>query len=766
MRLGVKPAAGREKMLALLAAAFFAAVSVALFFPTLFSDKLIFGYDLLYLGLPLHAEVLRCLAAHQWPLWMPDVLGGMPGIASCNLQFAYPTDFVSCLGGLSVRAMEGLDSALPVALAGTGMFLFLRRLDRGFSASLLGGLFFALSGSQISILHGGYYNFVVGIAWVPWAFWAAHKACKENSLFAWGLCGLAFSLQILSGSTQLFAYTLPAVACFALSTARHRASETPDFGHGTAKRGWLPVVQGLGVALGLAVLLSAPQLWLTLQYIPLSAREGYTHAQFSAGSMPLSETLTWLVPGFFGWLQPTSEYFGLLPWALAAAALSAHWREQAGVRSMAALALLSFFFAQGRWTPYYSFFHHLPFIRGFRTWSRILFLLTFAVCTLAAFGWDALRTARTRTAALRGAWIFFAVALASVAMAIASGPVPALAHRPAISGPDMPTDPRQITALLAHLVWASSWTTLELSVALMVVLLLLGRRLNPGVALILALSFHACDQDQVIARFIRFVAPATAVGHPHFLEAPPPKEGLEPWRVFDHDNCYPNNDILLGYENLDGTESLPLRDYQGIMDALQARPRDWASLMNERYLFLHSKISSASAGDTVTIYQNPGAYPRAWLVGRSLTVARDEDAYRLLADPRFDPRAEVAIDRGPELGGAAPRGGVTWLERRPEAFSLDVSTDKEAALVLSNFWYPSWKASVDGRDTPVLKADGGLQAVLLTAGRHRVDFRFDAGLFYDALAACLAGLVFLFGLYRFDVQSKRSRSGDIHAPRP
>src|ERR1700677_3605796 len=94
---GLKPSPVREILHALLAVSFFSAVAIALFFPALFSRKLIYGYDVFYLGLPFHAEVQRCLAAHQWPLWMPDLLGGMPGIASCNLLFMYPTDFIGCL---------------------------------------------------------------------------------------------------------------------------------------------------------------------------------------------------------------------------------------------------------------------------------------------------------------------------------------------------------------------------------------------------------------------------------------------------------------------------------------------------------------------------------------------------------------------------------------------------------------------------------------------------------------------------------------------
>jgi hypothetical protein len=136
-------------------------------------------------------------------------------------------------------------------------------------------------------------------------------------------------------------------------------------------------------------------------------------------------------------------------------------------------------------------------------------------------------------------------------------------------------------------------------------------------------------------------------------------------------------------------------------------------------------------------------------VGRSRKVSGEDAAYRLLSDARFHPRDEVALPVDAGLAESPPRGAVHWLNRSPQAFSLAVSTDRPAALVLSNFWYPSWKATVDGRETPILRADGALQAILLNAGNHSVDFRFDPGLFYGALAACLCGLAALLGLCWF-----------------
>jgi hypothetical protein len=218
--------------------------------------------------------------------------------------------------------------------------------------------------------------------------------------------------------------------------------------------------------------------------------------------------------------------------------------------------------------------------------------------------------------------------------------------------------------------------------------------------------------------------------------------------------------MVLGYENLGGTESMGMQSYlltQEAMDPSPARWKDWLNLMNVRYIFRHSVTSPYLPGDKVGVYENRGAFPRAWLVGRSLKVSGDDAAYRLLANPGFHPRTEVALDADAGLDGTAPLGAVRWTARSPQAFSLAVSTDRAAALLVSNAWYPSWKADVDGQDAPVLKADGGLQAVLLKAGNHQVDFRFDPGLFYDALAACMAGLAFLLGLWRHDAQNRRLR---------
>jgi len=750
----------RGKNGSILAIFFLVLVPIALFWPALFFHKMLHGHDIDVGFLPFHAEIQRSLAAHQWPLWVPDLLGGMPGIGSCLLMFLYPTDLIASLAGWSMQSQLALDASVHVALAGIGMFLFLRRLDRSVSAALLGAFFFALSGSQISQIYGGFYDFVEGIALLPWVFWAVHKACGEDSPAIWSLCGVAFALQILAGATQLFTYTLAASACFALSMVwigplGARQGESAGVPGARLNR----VLLGMALALALAFLIAAPQIWLTLQYLPLTARQGYSYSSFIGGSIKFSDAINWLVPGFFGWQEPTyhggvrdsftCEYLGLLPLALATASLSLPWRRRPWVPFMLGLALSALFFAQGEWTPFYSLIQALPVLKGFRIWSRALFLATFSICTLAAFGWDALKTRMGRTRAGQGLFVFAVPALCVAAWArLHAG------DRAAMDAPGMPwltisLGVQGAISTLRQMALDSADKTLLLVPILSALLWLGPRFLGAPSMLLLVLVFHVSDQVPADLRFIHLTEPTDAAQAIRFAGPAPPKAAGEPWRIFDPDRSLPNNAMLMGYDNLYGEHAMPMAAFVKMQTALLARPdhgRTLLDLFNVRYPFVHSK---GADGDLVTIHENQSAYPRAWLVTRILKASTNDDAYRLLADARFDPRTEAALAEDLALSPGPVRDDIRWSDRTPQTGAMAVTADRDSVLMVSNMWYPSWRCKVDGVPQAVMEADGGLQAVALKAGTHQVEFYFDTGLLKAALMASLTGLAIVAGLVLF-----------------
>jgi hypothetical protein len=196
-----------------------------------------------------------------------------------------------------------------------------------------------------------------------------------------------------------------------------------------------------------------------------------------------------------------------------------------------------------------------------------------------------------------------------------------------------------------------------------------------------------------------------------------------------------------------------------LWDEIAKRPDDPRyDLLNARFLLTPpdeppagpaGKFREVARGADYAIHENATALPRAFLVGRAVPVATAEDAWTALAAPGFDPRAVVYLD-GPAapLDVGPPAGSATATRNGPDELTVAVESDREAILVLSEVAYPGWRATLDGRDAPVLTADYTFRAVPVPAGRHEVRLVFDpplwragwlvAGLTAAAVAALVA----------------------------
>jgi hypothetical protein len=107
-----------------------------------------------------------------------------------------------------------------------------------------------------------------------------------------------------------------------------------------------------------------------------------------------------------------------------------------------------------------------------------------------------------------------------------------------------------------------------------------------------------------------------------------------------------------------------------------------------------------------------------------------ERALNRLAAADF-PDAQVILPSLPPGFGDVPAcdGQITWQARAPERLELDVTTRQPCILVLSELFYPGWRATVDGAAATILPADLILRAIPLSPGRHAVSFIFQPASF-------------------------------------
>ena len=67
-------------------------------------------------------------------------------------------------------------------------------------------------------------------------------------------------------------------------------------------------------------------------------------------------------------------------------------------------------------------------------------------------------------------------------------------------------------------------------------------------------------------------------------------------------------------------------------------------------------------------------------------------------------------------------------------------------LITSELFYPGWEVTVDGQPAPALQVDLALRAVVLTPGRHRVEWRYSPTWLGTAIAATSMGGLILVSM--------------------
>jgi Bacterial membrane protein YfhO len=156
--------------------------------------------------------------------------------------------------------------------------------------------------------------------------------------------------------------------------------------------------------------------------------------------------------------------------------------------------------------------------------------------------------------------------------------------------------------------------------------------------------------------------------------------------------------------------------------------------------------------------------PRALLAPEAIVVPEDQ-AIRVAISPKLDPRRTAVLEDGPPLRAdpawRKETSAVRLIERRPARLALETKASVPAVLVLFESFEKGWRATVDGSDAPVLRADGAFRAVRLSAGTHRVEFVYVPPGLREGLGLGLAGFL---GLALASLRIRDVDSGEA-APR-
>mgnify|MGYP005839267931 FL=1 len=214
------------------------------------------------------------------------------------------------------------------------------------------------------------------------------------------------------------------------------------------------------------------------------------------------------------------------------------------------------------------------------------------------------------------------------------------------------------------------------------------------------------------------------------------------------------------YHALTGAPSIsatPLIDLYGVKYVISVTPLGEDSgleLVYARIEGLEGRREDLIKGNTIKLYRKKDFRLRAWLV-KDFRVMEPDDILLRLKSKDFDPAKEVLLEEKPlwvtpnsELLTPNSLGGSPWevgdrsgsplrkkkdvgepLSGLPEFISetntrlqLLVEAKEDSFLVLSDTYFPGWKAYVDGKEEKIHRANYTFRAVSLPQGKHKVEF--------------------------------------------
>jgi hypothetical protein len=125
------------------------------------------------------------------------------------------------------------------------------------------------------------------------------------------------------------------------------------------------------------------------------------------------------------------------------------------------------------------------------------------------------------------------------------------------------------------------------------------------------------------------------------------------------------------------------------------------------------------------IYENPDALPRVLITPQAETI--DQDMLLRFGEwPGTDLTRVAYIEKTTQpLPGEGAGGTARILSYRNTEIIIGINAPRGGVLLLNDVWHPWWYAKADGREVPVLRANGAFRAVILPPQTRELRFRFQ-----------------------------------------
>ncbi len=145
---------------------------------------------------------------------------------------------------------------------------------------------------------------------------------------------------------------------------------------------------------------------------------------------------------------------------------------------------------------------------------------------------------------------------------------------------------------------------------------------------------------------------------------------------------------------------------------------------------------------------NTHALGNAWFVKSAKVV--DSADQEVTSMKSFDPKSTAIVNKSfdKDLSGftsGSGEGEIKLTEYQPNDLKYEATVNSGSQLaVFSEIYYPKgWKSFIDGKETPHIQVDYVLRGLVIPAGKHQVEFKFEPSSYYLGNKVSLASSILL-----------------------
>jgi Bacterial membrane protein YfhO len=362
------------------------------FLPATLGSLILSPDDAKTFNTPLRVVAATLVRDGSLPLWNPYMFSGMPLHGAAQAGLLFPLNWFYLISSPPVAT--NLMILSTYMLAAVGAYFYARRAGADLPGSIATSLIWQFS--AFMLLQMGHTNVLHTAAMMPWVLWSVDGYIATGERRRGVLLAALFALQVFSGHQQTLAYSFLLAGAYGLAVALGSSR--------TRKLALNPLAL---MTIGLA--LAAVQILPTWELLRNSPRATATYDFFGAFSMPPNFVMTFFAPFIFGvdygrifhapyfgplFLGEYLGYAGILTIMLALAAVAL--KRDLRTKFWCAVFVLALLMAFGRFLPFqlYKVVYQIPVLNLFRSPSRHLMEVQFALAVLAGRGLTAIRTSR------------------------------------------------------------------------------------------------------------------------------------------------------------------------------------------------------------------------------------------------------------------------------------------------------------------------------------------------------------------------------------